>query len=132
MAEKTKQAEAPEVKEAPTHTEAPASWNCKYISAEGFDCMLTLRGESGGDLLPKTQAAIAWLQEHGAQPTRLPSGTIANGNGQPAAAPTLPDGSPDPAWCSIHGIAMTRREKDGQVWYSHKDGDGWCRGKDGK
>ena len=35
----------------------------------------------------------------------------------------------DPSWCPIHKCKMKRREKNGQVWYSHKTKDGWCRGK---
>jgi hypothetical protein len=27
--------------------ESPASWNCGYITPDGFSCMLTLRAESG-------------------------------------------------------------------------------------
>jgi hypothetical protein len=26
---------------------------------------------------------------------------------------------------------MQRREKDGATWYSHRHGDGWCRGAAG-
>ncbi len=52
--------------------------------------------------------------------------TVSSGSGK---APALPDGSPDPAWCSIHQVTMKRRESNGQVWYSHKVGDGWCKGK---
>lgn len=114
-----------------SYTEAPASWNVKYI-LDGYDCMLTIRGESGSDLLPKTQAAIAWLKEHGAEPTRVSAPSLSNGNGsqKPAQAPTMPDGSPDPSWCQLHGVAMKRRESNGEVWFSHKAPDGsWCRGK---
>jgi hypothetical protein len=41
--------------------EAPASWNTKYISPEGFECQLTLRAESGSDLLEKVNGAIFYL-----------------------------------------------------------------------
>lgn len=35
--------------------------------------------------------------------------------------------------CPIHGVPMTRREKDGAVWYSHQLPDGtWCRGGNGR
>jgi hypothetical protein len=33
--------------------EAPASWNTKYITPEGFECQITLRGDSGTELLEK-------------------------------------------------------------------------------
>lgn len=34
-------------------------------------------------------------------------------------------------YCQIHGTLMTRKEKDGQVWYSHVTNDGkfYCNGK---
>jgi hypothetical protein len=29
-------------------------------------------------------------------------------------------------WCAKHQVAFKRIEKEGKVWYSHKDGDKWC------
>ena len=60
---------------APLFTEAPASWNTKYL-LDGFECQLTLRAASANDLIPRTIQAIDWLKEHGAQPTRLPNGSV--------------------------------------------------------
>lgn len=63
--------------------EAPASVTVK-IDYKGYTGILfTLRGHSGGEVLQKLDAAIAWLDEHGAVPT---SGH-GNGNGS-APAPT--------------------------------------------
>jgi len=122
-------------------SEAPASWNVRYITPDGFSCQLTLRGESGADLLPKTEVTVKWLLEHGCRPANgclhgngNDEGQQANGKAgnEPQPASTLADGSPDPGWCPIHRCAMKRREKDGQVWYSHKAPDGqWCKGKGG-
>ena len=111
--------------------EAPASWNTKYLRSDGFVCQLTLRGTDGGDLLPKTDKAIEWLIAHDCKPM---NGFKVSGQSNGPAnsnkpAPKLENGQADPAWCPIHGCAMKRREKDGQVWYSHKAGDAWCRGK---
>ena len=36
--------------------------------------------------------------------------------------------SDDPSWCPIHGLAMTRYEKEGRHWFSHQVGDNWCKG----
>lgn len=36
---------------------------------------------------------------------------------------------PQPNWCFIHNCEMKMHEKDGSTWYSHKDGDAWCKGK---
>jgi hypothetical protein len=30
-------------------------------------------------------------------------------------------------WCPVHQVEFRRFEKDGRAWYSHKQGDGWCR-----
>jgi len=103
-------------------TEAPASWNVKYI-VNGYDCMLTLRGESGADLLGKTAKALEWLQANGAQPTTHKPAT--NGNGKPAEVP-----QDDPGYCKIHGVTMKQHTKDGNSWFSHRLDDGnYCRGK---
>jgi len=51
--------------------------------------------------------------------------------GQPAteaAAGPSKDEEGKPVMCSIHGVEMTERSKDGATWYSHKVGDGWCKG----
>jgi hypothetical protein len=109
----------------PNFTEAPASWTVKYFAEGGWDAMLTLRGETGSDVLIKSQAALKWLGENGAQPTKP-----TNGNGKPAAAPKMDNGQPDPAWCPIHSVVMSRHEKNSQVWHSHKIGENeYCRGK---
>ena len=31
------------------------------------------------------------------------------------------------AWCDIHNCEMKRGDKNGQVWYSHKVGDKYCK-----
>jgi hypothetical protein len=105
-----------------SHTEAPASWNVRY-RVSGYDCTLTLRGESGKDLLDKAAAALKWLEENGAQASGY----------SPKAETTKPQGSPDEAekgYCPIHKVQMTRFTKENRVWYSHKLEDGsWCKGK---
>jgi len=114
-------------KPTPTFSEAPASWNVRYHQ-NGYDCQLTLRAETGAELLKKTGAALEWLQANGATPTTgKPATTPAtNGNGAPAAVPQS-----DPGWCKLHGVAMQQHTKDGRSWYSHRleDGSGYCKGK---
>jgi len=103
-----------------TFSEAPASWNTLYLSPEGFRCQLTLRGDSGKEIIEKAQAALAHLQSQGCQPQ--PSHTTlkaSNGNGH----------AKDVRLCPIHQAEMRRWEKDGKVWFSHKLDDGWCKGK---
>ena len=111
--------------------EAPASWNTRYVSPEGFECQLTLRAESGSELLEKVNSAIVYLLNNDCVPYtynrggyRTPANNKStNGNN---ADKDQPD---DPAWCPIHQCQMKRWEKDGRVWYSHKVDDDWCKGK---
>jgi hypothetical protein len=44
-----------------TSLEAPASWNTRYTTPAGFVCQITLRAESGKELLEKANAAMAHL-----------------------------------------------------------------------
>ena len=42
---------------------------------------------------------------------------------------TQPSGAPLPPtthWCFEHGVEFKRHEKDGNVWYSHRQNAGWC------
>ena len=113
-------------------TEAPASWNTRYITLDGFECQLTLRADTGQDVLEKAQAAISFLLKSGCTPSfnrnlqhittpeaaqHTPGTNGNNGNGH------------DRGWCPIHDCEMRRWEKDGRVWFSHKAGDEWCSGK---
>ncbi len=125
-------------------TEAPASWNTKYVTPDGFVCQLTLRGETGKDLLEKANAALAWLRDGGYKPfENTPyrpryngskpaanaqgnnNGHSNNGNGD--------NGNGTANVCPIHNVEMKRWERDGKVWFSHKSQDGsWCTGKTSK
>lgn len=125
----------------PIITEAPASWNTRYLSPEGFVCQITLRADSGKELLEKSAAAIAYLLQAGCVPCEnLTFRPRSNGNGSghkpeeaaPQAAPAAPangNGNGSTHLCPIHGVEMKRWEKDGRIWYSHKVDDGWCTGK---
>ncbi len=111
--------------------EAPASWNTRYVSPEGFECQLTLRAESGSDLLDKVNGAISYLLNNDCVPYTYNRGGYrgttnnksTNGNN------SNQEQSDDPAWCPIHQCEMKRWEKSGRVWYSHKVDDDWCNGK---
>lgn len=110
-------------------TEAPASWNTRYISPEGFECQLTLRAESGSELLEKVNGAISHLLLSDCQPYSFRGGypknnqtKKSNGNGSQQ--------NNNPSWCPIHQTEMKQWERDGRSWYSHKTSDGgWCKGK---
>ena len=51
-----------------TFDEAPASWNTRYIDPNGFECQLTLRCDSGKELLEKAASAVSYLLENGCKP----------------------------------------------------------------
>lgn len=121
-------------------TEAPASWNTKYITPDGFVCQLTLRGESGKDLLEKANAALTWLKDNGYLPCENTGfRPHSNGSKQDANLQANNNGHSDNGngnnnghaanWCPIHQCEMKRWEKDGKVWFSHKVEGGWCTGK---
>ena len=104
---------ATDLKPETTFLEAPASWNTRYSTPIGFVCQITLRSETGLDLLEKADAALSFLLDQGYSPCD-------NNNYL----------HKDTRWCPIHQCEMRRREKDGQSWYSHSLEDGgWCRGK---
>jgi len=106
-------------------TESPASWNVRYISTEGYPCMLTLRAVSGMDLLEKAGSALSYLREHGFLPD---PGYRKNGNGNGGN-----HSNGDSKVCPIHQVEMRKFEKDGRSWYSHKLEEGsWCKGRSQK
>ena len=105
-----------------TFTEAPASWNVRY-RLNGFDCMLTLRGDTGRDLLDRATSALKWLAENGAQ------ASVYTKHSEPDPAIKI-ENNENMGYCLKHQIQMTRFTKDNRVWYSHKLEDGtWCKGK---
>jgi len=64
-------------------TEAPASWNVKYLES-GYDCQLTLRDDDTKKLLERISNVMDWLDKTGAQPTRVSAPAIAQ------AVPAVP------------------------------------------
>lgn len=117
--------------------EAPASWNTRYIDPNGFECQITLRGETGSELLEKAASAIAYLLKIGCIPyvyrtPQRPADTkpeVKNGNDQGNGSNGNNGTNGNPAWFPIHQCEMKRWDKDGRVWYSHKVDGEWCRGK---
>jgi hypothetical protein len=110
--------------------EAPASWNTRYITPEGFECQITLRGENGTELLEKAGKAISYLLSNACTPYTYYR------NGSRQVESKLEENKKDteknddnPAWCPIHQCEMKRWDKNGRVWYSHKVDGKWCSGK---
>ncbi len=78
--------------------------------------MLTLRGASGADVLPKTLAALDWLDAHGAEPT------ISGGQKKGARPPA----DPSAPTCPSHGSPM-RQGKRGYFCPRKNADGGYCR-----
>lgn len=121
-------------------TESPVSWNTRYVTPEGFECQLTLRGESGQEVLEKANAAITYLLSNGCTPSMRsfsnqskPASNGASSKSQEYDTTDTPtngnNGHHEINWCPIHQVQMKRWEKNGRTWYSHKAGDEWCTGK---
>jgi len=90
-------------------TEAPASFNVKAISPQGFDVMLTLRDGDTKALMGRVEGALAWLASKGFQPTGRRSGSSGNSqanNGNQSEAPL----------CPTHSKSMLP-SKHGSGWY---------------
>ncbi len=64
-------------------TEAPVSWNTRYISSQGFDCQLTLRGSDPAQVLKQAAELLAKMEAAGVKPA---------GNGHKCAAPVEAQG----------------------------------------
>jgi hypothetical protein len=109
--------------------ESPASWNTRFITPDGFTCQLTLRADTGTELLERAKSALSFLREQG----NIPFYGYSRDNGKNETSPQekviVNHSSDDPAYCPIHQCEMKRWEKGGKVWYSHKTPDGWCNGK---
>lgn len=122
------------IKSSFVYSEAPASWNTRYLSPDGFVCQITLRGESGKELLDKAAVAMAHLLEIGCSPCDTnnprskPNGANQS-NSNKEQQPPSNGTAQEKKECPIHHVEMRRFEKDGRAWYAHKTDNGWCNGK---
>ena len=119
---------------APTQPlyEAPASANFRIRHPSGIDVQFTVRNHKLSTVMTRVEYVIKALTDKGwnrmAPPAVAPAGPP---SGPPQADPPQQPSQPQApqGWCSIHGVQMKYREKDGQGWWSHKAGDIWCRGQ---
>lgn len=112
---------------AQQHSEAPASVNFKGITKGGFTCQWTLRDADELTLMNRQVAFMKILAEGGVVPTGVPATAVSVNTPPPQVAGS---GGHAENWCSIHGVEMTKWDKEGRSWFSHKaDDDTWCKGK---
>jgi len=108
-AKEEKQEQETQQPEATTFTEAPASFNVKAISPQGFDVMLTLRDDDTASLVARAEGALSWLVEQGFTPTPQRysnSGKSNQASGNSSEAPL----------CPAHGKPMLASKK-GEGYY---------------
>lgn len=103
---------------APAHGEAPASATIR-ARLRGYDVMLTLRGDSGADVLPRTLAALAWLEANGGAPTAEHGARRGAGGPPPPVDPNAPR-------CPSHGTPM---RSGARGWFCPRKDDAgqYCR-----
>jgi hypothetical protein len=120
------------IKPSTISIEAPASWNTRYVTSDGFICQLTLRADSGKELLEKAKMAVSHLLEIGCLPcdnsTSRGKGNWKGANKQTTSSVGLEKNS-ETQTCPIHNVEMRRFEKDGRIWHAHRSDEGWCNGK---
>ena len=104
-----------------------AELNLFFKTATGLKGHLQLHAPTGRDVLEQAAGALAYLASTGCTPEH----STAVAATQPTREDLPADGTASASFCTIHNVEMKRREKDGQVWYSHKIGgtEDWCRGQ---
>ena len=115
------------------YSEMTASWSVRYVHSSGFQCILTLQSRTGAEALQKAESAIFHLVEAKCTPLRKEAQKDNDNNNGKVSEPTVmvkPSGNGNNTICPIHGIEMTKWNKNGRTWYSHRWNDGWCNGKE--
>lgn len=100
-----------------TFNEAPSSINFRFTTRSGFVAQLTIRGQSGYEVLQKAEATLQKLLEEGCQPYPI----VPMNNTQ--------ENTNSNEWCQIHAVEMKQWSKGGKTWHSHSTENGWCYGK---
>jgi len=103
-------------------TESPVSWTVRYTTVDGFDAMLTLRGDDLQKVMSLARSTTAGMSKAGCKPNGHTAAAI-GGNGK--AAPM----------CPTHGKPMKQSQHGG--WYcpvkvAEDGGDGkpvYCKQK---
>ena len=111
-----------------TNQQTGAEFNVFFKNNADFKCHLKLHGPTGKAVLEQSAGALAYLAAHDFTPEHVPAPAVTT---EPTRQDLPQDGTASASFCTIHNCEMKRREKDGQVWYSHKitGTEDWCRGQ---
>ncbi len=112
---------------SPMHAEAPVSANCRLM-IEGHEVQVTIRSGATPDQVELVMGTMKGVLRGYASPPY-----VAPPPASPPPAPPPTEREPEAPYCERHRQRFLRKEKDGQVWYSHKvnhpaPGESpWCR-----
>lgn len=104
--------------------DARFTWSVKVISPDGYEEMFVIRSDDRDELIGEIDRLDEFLQENNYRGLQLSAVEM------PAGAPGANHDRPtDPAWCHLHNVMMRTYARGNDVWYSHKIGNTFCRGK---
>ena len=107
---------------------------CLRGRLDGQDAQVTIRGATAHEFRANLQATREALESARSllDPVAEPS-FPAPSQPEPSQAPqTAPSAETADDWCGVHNVTMKRQEKNGDIWWSHKVGEKFCRGKGAK
>ena len=99
--------------------------NLRFPIGAVTDASLTIQGDNVADIAAKTIQAMTAFKDNIAQATAARSRSNSNGHG--------PQDTGETRTCSLHGSQMAKKQPKnggGAAWWSHRDGNGWCKGKE--
>jgi hypothetical protein len=97
--------------------EAPASATLKAWNPDNYGVMFTIRDFEARALFSRVNNFIRVLKAEGWKPDWIQNGEAKKEDH-------------GPEWCPIHKTVMKQFTKEGRSWYSHKQDDAWCNGKE--
>jgi len=106
----------------------------QMVHKQGYPVTVTLRAMAARDLLDRVGIVADWATKNGYLPPSTPDTAPVVNVTVPAstasAAGSSATESEEEQICEYHHLPMSKHEKDGQVWYSHKLPNGkYCKGK---
>ena len=106
----------------------PHSMTFKTVDQDGFEWLICIRSSATMEDVDNMFAMAKHAKDKAMKAKMHPVPTAAKAptsNGTSGNAHT----GQATGWCTIHNVQMKQNTKDGHTWFSHKDGENWCRGK---